>query len=289
MPDPTANIGEERTSWANHDVLAFYRELPFNYRESPERHAAAIRSDDSASNYPALLPLLASGRTRVLEVGCGSGWLSNGIAFHHGCEVSAIDFNPIAIRRAKDVAQTLGVSVHFEIADLFTFRPAKQADIAISLGVLHHTDNCAAAVARMCREFIAPGGRVFIGLYHRYGRRPFLEHFARLRESGADERALLRAYAALDRRFTDETHLKSWFRDQVLHPHETQHTLSEMIPILEDCGMILESTSINRFQPFRSYDELIAEEPKFAGLAENHLVKKNYFPGFFVFLARKRN
>ena len=31
----------------------------------------------------------------------------------------------------------------------------------------------------------------------------------------------------------DELHLKSWFRDQVLHPHESLHSLEEVLNIFE--------------------------------------------------------
>jgi len=49
-------------SFANSDVLAFYRELPFNYRESADKHAQVIRDSDAiASSYPVLAPLLRRG------------------------------------------------------------------------------------------------------------------------------------------------------------------------------------------------------------------------------------
>ena len=164
----------------------------------------------------------------------------------------------------------------------------RRRDIAVSLGVLHHTNDCLQGIARICEQFIVPGGYVFIGLYHRYGRRPFLDHFARLRASGASEDEMMMRYAELDRRFGgDPVHLRSWFRDQVLHPHETQHTLVEVVPVLRRCGMELISSSINQFQPFQSLEELYAGEPGYARTAEERLAEKRYFPGFFIFLARK--
>jgi SAM-dependent methyltransferase len=275
-------------SAANAEVLAFYRELPFNYRGSPQDDVARIKASDLAASYPELLRLIRR-EIGVLDVGCGAGWLSNSIAYHHRCSVTGIDFNEVAIRRAREVAAGLRVAASFETADLFGYEPAQRADIAVSLGVLHHTNDCLRAVARVCERFVGLGGYVFIGLYHRYGRRPFLNHFARLRATGAGEDAMMARYAELDRRFRgDPVHLRSWFRDQVLHPHETQHTLAEIVPVLQRCGMELISSSINQFKPFGSLDELYALEPGYTEIAQARLAENRYFPGFFIFLARKR-
>lgn len=272
-------------TFANADVLAFYRQLPFNLRESAAEHAAAIRRENAATSYPPLPPLLGKG-TSVLDVGCGPGWLANTIAFHYGSAVAAIDFNPVAVERARAVAAALGVSVAFEVADLFLYE-REPVDVVVSVGVLHHTDDCVAAVRRVCTAFVKPGGHALIGLYHAHGRRPFLDHFRAMRERGATEADMLARYRSLHSWLKDETQLVSWFRDQVLHPRETQHTLREMVPVLEDCGMRLVSTSINKFQPFKDARALYGLEPGYADLAAERLKAGTYFPGFFVMLARK--
>ena len=139
----------------------------------------------------------------------------------------------------------------------------------------------------MFDRFTAPGGHTLIGLYHAYGRKPFLEHFAAMKADGASEEALLDRYRQLHPSYTNETHLRSWFRDQVLHPHETQHTLAELLPVMAKCGMTLEATSINRFGPIDSIDAVVAQEKSYEGIAEERLREGKYFPGFFVVLARK--
>ena len=203
-----------------------------------------------------------------------------------GCDVTGIDFNAVAVDRAGDVARELGLLNKFEVADLFLYRPSALFDVVVSLGVLHHTDNCAAAVRRVC-EFVKPGGHVFIGLYHKFGRQPFLDHFREMRRAGASEEAMLERYRQLHSNFDDETMLRSWFRDQVLHPRGTQHTLEEMIPVIAQAGMQLVSTSINRFGPVNSLKKLYAEEKKLKQVGEERLRQNQYFTGFFVFLAQK--
>lgn len=76
----------------------------------------------------------------ILEVGCGVGWLSNSIAYYYQTDVTAIDFNNVAVESAKATAKILGTRVKFECADLFHYTCSPK-DIVISIGVLHHTSN----------------------------------------------------------------------------------------------------------------------------------------------------
>jgi len=268
-------------------VLEFYKALPFNYRQSVAEHAHEIRARDTVAAYPVLPPLLGDPAARVLEIGCGTGWLTNGIAYHYERPALGLDFNPVAVERASAVAAEQEVGSQFRVANLFTWVPDAPYPLVISLGVLHHTVDCAGAVRRLGGEFVAAGGHLLVGLYHEPGRRPFLDHFRAMKAAGASEDEMQDRFRELDSRITEDTHLASWFRDQVLHPHETQHTLGEMVPVIEECGMTLESTSINRFQPFESVDELYDQEQGYARVAAERLVAGKYFPGFFVFLARK--
>ena len=279
-------MSEQRT-FANPTVLEFYKELPFNYRESVDEQAQAVRSHDGVAAYPVLTKLLQP-HTRVLDVGCGAGWLSNSIACHYRSKVTGIDFNPVAVERARAVAGVLGLSTAFHVADLFLFSPDQLADVVVSLGVLHHTNNCHAAIRRIFNHFVRRGGHAFIGLYHAFGRRPFLEYFQNMREGGASEEEMFQRYRELMPQATDEIHARSWFRDQVLHPHETQHTLAEMMPLFDECGMHLLSTSINRFGPIGDTARLLDEEKEYEALSRKRLGEGRYFPGFFVFLVKRR-
>ncbi len=268
-------------------VLDFYKELPFNYRQSASQHADGIRKNDMVRSYPGMAELFQPPGTRVLEVGCGVGGFSNSIANYYACEVTALDFNPVAVARAGEVAKELGLDVSFQVADLFEYTPPATFDVVVSLGVLHHTRDCLGAIRRVFKDFVKPGGHALIGLYHSYGRRPFLQHFEEMKTDGATEDEMLARFSAMESRIVDKTHMLSWFRDQVLHPHETQHSLEEMMPLIEECGMSLVSTSINRFQAISSLDALYAEEKTYQQRAEDYLKDGKYFPGFFVFLVSK--
>jgi SAM-dependent methyltransferase len=268
-------------------VLAFYRNLAFNRHTSAAAQAADIRRHDAIDAYPVLRPLLRAG-TRVLDVGCGTGWLGNGMRLRYPVQVTAIDFNPDAIAFATEVALALGVDTRFAAANLFTYNPGQRFDLVTSIGALHHTGDCHGAIRRIAADLLAPGGHFFIGLYHRHGREPFLAHFETLRAQGASEAALLERYRQLHPRVADdETHLRSWFRDQVLHPHETLHTLAELLPVLQSAGLELTATSLNAFAAIDDLDAVVAGEAAQRDVALQRLQQGRYFPGFFLVMARK--
>jgi len=277
---------------ASLDVLEFYKQLPFNYRGDVNQGVQVILNRNTVEAYPVLPPILKPD-CRVLDVGCGTGWMANTIAYYYRCYVVGIDFNPVAISRAREMAAVLSsratsLSLEFVEADLFQFFPNQAFDIVISLGVLHHTNDCSAGLRHLCRSCVKPRGHMFIGLYHKYGRKPFLEHFSSMMARGASETEMFQEYRRMHSAVTDETQAYSWFRDQVLHPHETQHTLEEIMPLLQEEGVELLSTSINRFQPFDSVESLFELEKTYEEHGKEMLANKRYFPGFFVFLARKK-
>ena len=277
---------EQAVSETADKVLAFYSSLPFNRHATAAAAAGDIRKHDATNAYPVLRPLLQPG-TQVLDAGCGTGWLSNGMRLRYPATVTGVDFNPSAISFAQEVARTLGVDTAFEVGNVFSYSPGKRYDLIVSIGALHHTGDCHGAIRRIAADLLTPGGHFFIGLYHLHGRAPFLAHFDALRAQGADEAALFDAYRQLHPRTMDETHLRSWFRDQVLHPHETQHTLAEMLPVLQDAGLELTATSLNSFGPIDDLPAVLASEAGQRDVAIRRLQEGRYFPGFFLLLARK--
>ena len=54
--------------------------------------------------------------------------------------------------------------------------------------------------------------------------------------------------------------LYTWFRDQVLHPHETQHTFKEILPIFIKKGFKIIKTSLNKFETIKDYKDIIDTE-----------------------------
>ena len=101
---------------------------------------------------------------------------------------------------------------------------------------------------------LVPGGYVHVGLYHRYGRAPLLDAFEKFRvelmeteDQQKINEIVERAYRHWIKLFNtspDDTLNLSWFRDQCLHPYETQWTLSEILIWFEELGIEPEATSL---------------------------------------------
>lgn len=279
-------------------VTAFYDSLPFNSEQSPEVSVGRIRSVNEVAYYADLHRLLVGRQgASLLDVGCGAGWFANSVAVHYGLNVVGVDLCRPALERARAVSEqlALGATVRFEHLDLFDLPYEHEFFIVNSLGVLHHTHDCRRALAAVSRA-VARDGFLHVGLYHKYGREPFLDLFAPFRESvakggaGADAAVeeAFRLYRALHRNISDITQLRSWFRDQVFHPHETQHTLQEVHGWLGEIGFELMSTSVNRFGDIGDVEALFVEERKLAEVSrERNHRQRVYFPGFFTILARR--
>jgi hypothetical protein len=52
----------------------------------------------------------------------------------------------LVIQRAQEIANYMNLPVKFGQADLFAYEPNNLVDFVVSLGVLHHTNNCHEAI-----------------------------------------------------------------------------------------------------------------------------------------------
>jgi len=292
---PPARVEDKQEAAAQFEnttatVLDFYREMPFNYYSNAVDTAQQLMRVNRLKEYPVVHRFLQDRPgARVIDVGCGAGWFVNSCAHYYGAKPLGLDLNPIVLRQARSVSRLMtGCEVlQFQAASVFEFDPGEQFDLVNSLGVLHSTPDCPGAIRRIL-PWVASEGRLHLGLYHYYGRKPFLEHFAKLQARGWSDRQLYDEYRSLNPDVSDETHMQSWFRDQVLHPHETQHTYEELHEILESEGFVIDSTSLNNFGPLPPLQEAIALEKQCEEISIRALNdERRYYPGFFSVWARR--
>tara|TARA_Y100000590_G_scaffold175838_2_gene200937 strand:- start:10724 stop:11545 length:822 start_codon:yes stop_codon:yes gene_type:complete len=271
-------------SYQNLQVLEFYKNLPFNIYGNIDSAVEQIKKKDPVLLYPELKKIFSNfEKIKIIDFGCGGGWLVNSLSYHHKnkVEVTGVDFNPEVIKYAENIRSALGLESKFYTSDLFSFNKNQKYDLIVSLGVLHHTNNCLEAIKQIV-SYANKKSFIFLGLYHKYGRKPFLDFFKEIKNKNEK----FEQYKKLHK-IKDEKQLYSWFRDQVLHPHETQHTFKEIVEIFKSINCEIVSTSINKFEKIENLNHLFEMEKKLADYGTKKLQNKEYFPGFFITVAKK--
>lgn len=116
--------------------------------------------------------LLKSGH-RVLAIADGEGrngvWLAE-----QGLQVTAIDFSPVALTKARRLAESRGVDVTFVQADLATWEwKAGSFDVVAAIFIQFADPTLRAAIFRGIRRTLVPGGLLLLQGYRpeqiRYG------------------------------------------------------------------------------------------------------------------------
>jgi 2-polyprenyl-3-methyl-5-hydroxy-6-metoxy-1,4-benzoquinol methylase len=98
--------------------------------------------------------------TRVLELGCGPGWLSIFLA-RCGADVLGTDISPGMIDVARRAADREASSARFEVADMEMLEVGRNFDACVIYEALHHTPE-PALVLRSARRALRPGGQLLL-------------------------------------------------------------------------------------------------------------------------------
>ena len=205
-------------------VKEFYEETPFpNYDGLDSRDN--LRNKARASIFARMLDEQMPHDFRILEVGCGTGQMTNFLGMGWNRTAVGTDMCMNSLRLAKGFRDRFSINnAHFMRINLFKppFKP-QAFDLVISNGVLHHTSDCEGGF-RSISKLVRPGGYIVIGLYNWLGRLPTLWRrwaIDRFGEAGALLDGRLRAKQDMAQR-------RAWFMDQYKHPHETKQSIDEL-------------------------------------------------------------
>jgi 2-polyprenyl-3-methyl-5-hydroxy-6-metoxy-1,4-benzoquinol methylase/uncharacterized protein YbaR (Trm112 family) len=213
-------------------VKQFYEKTPFpNYDHFDDRRAFFEKA--GARLFARLLNEQIPYNARVLEVGCGTGQLSNFLAMAHR-SVLGVDLCLNSLRLAHGFKTEQGLD-NVSFAQMNLFRPGLKDgffDYVVTNGVLHSTHNCREAYLRVSK-LVKPGGYFIVGLYNAYSRQL---HYARVllyRATGITNRWLDPHFG----RVSADGKTEAWFQDQYRHPVETCHTIDEMMGWMDEAGI----------------------------------------------------
>lgn len=240
-------------------VQQFYEENPFpNYDDFDS--SESLREKASQGVFARLLDEQIPIGGKVLEVGCGTGQLTNFLGMCWNRQVFGSDLCLHSLRLGKEFRDRHNIqSAGFLQMNLF--RPAfqqKSFDVVVSNGVLHHTADPLGGFRSIAR-LVKPGGYIIIGLYNTIGRlttdfRRFLFRMTK------DKLAFLDAHVRNPN--YNEARKRAWFFDQYKHPHESKHTYDEVIRWFEDDGFEFLSSIPKIDGPFASDEQLFEKHTK---------------------------
>src|SRR5215207_9679888 len=155
-------------------VKEFYEETPFpNYDGLDTRDSLRRKAREGV--FARLLDEQIPHTAKVLEVGCGTGQMTNFLGMGWGRTCVGADLCMNSLRLAKGSRDRFSINnANFIQINLFS-PPLKAAsfDVVISNGVLHHTSDCPGAF-RSIAQRVRPGGFIVVGLYNWLGRLPTL-------------------------------------------------------------------------------------------------------------------
>ncbi|CAA7621772.1 bifunctional 2-polyprenyl-6-hydroxyphenol methylase/3-demethylubiquinol 3-O-methyltransferase UbiG [Magnetospirillum sp. UT-4] len=211
-------------------IRSFYEETPFPSYEGLEEYGELVSKGLSNPFSRQLLDAIGHNKT-VLECGCGTGQMSNFLQLNNN-HVLGIDLS----------LASLGLAVEHKTRNQLT-RPGfcqmnifelaikdSSFDVVISHGVLHHTFDARRAFASIVKK-CKPGGFVMVGLYNMPSRFPTWMRSKLIRLLGPKIDYVVR------NRIRDARKAEVWIKDQYFNPHETWHSIDEVLGWFDENGI----------------------------------------------------
>jgi len=208
-------------------VTEFYKVRPFpSYKEKDNKQTILNKGNKNFLAYQSKKFL--GFKKDVLEIGCGTGQLSN--YFSIGTNNNVIGFDPTieSLMLAKKFANDNDLNnVNFINADIFDdVLKDNVFDFIWCNGVLHHTKDPYKAFEILVKS-LKNQGYILIGLYNKVGR---LRTIFRKYLYKIFGRKLLEVIDPTLRNLKfDENEKIAWIRDQYMHPLESHHTIDEVL------------------------------------------------------------
>lgn len=228
---PTATIEEERL---RKTMQAFYEQHTFPGYDGIDSPGVLIdKAQKSAFGIwvDRAIPPVAT----VMEVGCGTGQMTNFLGLVPSRTVVGLDMSLPSLRLGHAFKERFDLTnVHFAQGNIFAMPIADQSiDVLICSGVLHHTPDPHGGFQSLLR-LVKPAGYILIGLYNTYARTPLGLRKAFFRITKGSCRFL---DAHMRRHDVDQSKKEIWFADQYRNPHESWHSVDEVLGWFDDADV----------------------------------------------------
>jgi len=272
-------------------VKAFYEENPFPNYEGLDS-GQSLRQKAAQGVFAHLLDDQIPHGAKLLEVGCGTGQLSNFLGMRWGRTVFGADLCVNSLNLGQDFKQTNDID-NAAFVQMNLFRPVFQPasfDLVVCNGVLHHTSDPFLGFQSISK-LVKKGGYIIVGLYNTFGRIP--TDIRRLVFKLPWLRLKLLDYRFRDRSI-DEVRRQTWFMDQYKHPHESKHSFGEVLRWFDQTGFQFVNSIPNAgvFESFAADEKLFGDKSQGSGL-DHFLVQAGMLlgggseGGFFIMIGRK--
>ena len=223
--NPTDNFINQKTN------TSFYNKNPFPNYEDGDDIAKLIDKNNSNDFSFSLINAINykknfGKKIRILEVGCGTGQLSNLISKLSDVEYYATDVTINSLKIASNFASKNNIdNINFYLMDIFNpFFKDNSFDIIISNGVLHHTQDPYLAFIN-CTKLLKSDGIILVGLYNKIGRfkNSIIKFIYKLTN--------LKLVFNLDFIYRNIKNLdkkNAWLMDQYFHPQEKRFSYQDL-------------------------------------------------------------
>ena len=213
-------------------VQNFYNKTPFPDYELDrfnDREDLELATYEFAQTLDRSIPADAS----IIDVGTGTGQLSAYLSLRRK-NVWGIDFSDSSLGKAIRLKKKLNLtSLTLKKVDIMD--PAQiesigmKFDYLLCLGVLHHTEDAYRGF-RNILQLLKPGGYVALGLYNIFGRLPLKARIFLAKTIFKNNDTVKDYFIKLQiGEIEDRERARGWWNDQYLHPHETTHSVGEVL------------------------------------------------------------
>ena len=208
-------------------VKSFYEDNPFPSYEGLEEFGELVSKGNQNPFTVKLLKSIGYNKL-ILECGCGTGQLTHFLQLNNN-EVLGIDLSLSSLALALDHKRRNHLT-RSSFAQMNIFELAVKDtsfDVVISHGVLHHTFDARQAFAQIVRK-VKPGGTIIVGLYNYFARVPTWVRAKLIGVFGPKIDFVVRS------RIHDARKADIWIKDQYYNPHETWHSLDDVLEWFEE-------------------------------------------------------